>query len=363
MLIKHLVIGGGGPNGFGFYGILKQLHYKKFWNIKNIETIYSCSIGSYVGFMLSLKYDFNWIDDYLIKRPWEKITKFKPISILNSWNDKGLVGEEIAYEVIKPLLGAKSLNANITLKEFYIYTGIEQHFYTTDLNNNCIEKVDLNYKTFPNLELYKALAMSSAFPVIFKPIMIDDSCYIDGGLLNNFPLDDCLHETQCHDNEILAIRDLIRKLNTNINDDTNLYQYIVNIIFSMKRFISSENKQKIIKNIITFPGEPFNINTWMNIMNNEELRNKYVENGKNIADRFLLDIYNDGDRDNDNSVHDNDNSVHDNHNSDHDNRNSDDDNHNSVHDNHNSVDDNHNSVDHVIINNGANDNELNEKKY
>ena len=33
------------------------------------------------------------------------------------------------------------------------------------------------------------------------------------------------------------------------------------------------------------------------------------------------------------------------------------------HDNHNSVDDNHNSVDHVIINNGANDNELNEKKY
>ena len=31
----------------------------------------------------------------------------------------------------------------------------------------------------------------------------------------------------------------------------------------------------------------------------------------------LLDIYNDGDRDNDNSVHDNDNSVHDNHNSEH----------------------------------------------
>ena len=77
-------------------------------------------------------------------------------------------------------------------------------------------------------------------------------------------------------------------------------------------------------------------------MNNEELRNEYVENGKNIADQFLLDIYNDGDRDNDNNVHDNDNSVHDNHNSD---------------------DDNRNSVDNDIINNGANDNELNEKKY
>ena len=34
--------------------------------------------------------------------------------------------------------------------------------------------------------------MSSAFPLMFIPICIDNNCYIDGGLLNNFPLNECL---------------------------------------------------------------------------------------------------------------------------------------------------------------------------
>lgn len=291
MVIKHLVIAGGGPNGFGFYGILKQLHSKKFWDIKNITTIYSCSVGAYIGFMLSLNYDFEWIDDYLIKRPWEKITQLKPVNILNTWKDKGLIGEEIAYEVIKPLLGAKALDVNITLKEFYNHTKIEQHFYTTDLNNDTMTKVDLNYKTHPNLEVYKAIAMSSAFPVIFKPMIVDNACYIDGGVLNNFPLDDCINETNCKESEILAIRDVIPHTNSMINSDTNIYSYLVYIIFSMKRFASNENCQKNIKNIIIYPGTPFNLNIWINVMFKEELRNEYVENGKKIADKFLHEYY------------------------------------------------------------------------
>ena len=47
--------------------------------------------------------------------------------------------------------------------------------------------------------------MSSAFPLMFIPICIDNNCYIDGGLLNNFPLNECL-DLNKDENEILAIK-------------------------------------------------------------------------------------------------------------------------------------------------------------
>jgi len=45
----------------------------------------------------------------------------------------------------------------------------------------------LNHKTDPDLLLYKAITMSSAFPFVFKPIEYNGEYYIDGGLCNNFP--------------------------------------------------------------------------------------------------------------------------------------------------------------------------------
>ena len=286
MTIHHLVIGGGGLKGLCFYGILKQLSIKNFWNIKNIKTIYSCSAGGYVGFILSLNYDFDWIDDYIIKRPWDKLVALKPTTILNTWLEKGLVGEEIAIEIIKPLLGAKSLNLNITLKELFEFTGIEQHFYTTNLNGADITKVDLNYKTHPDLELYKALAMTSALPIFFKPIFIDNGCFVDGGIVNNFPLNDCLDETGCNDDDVLAIREC-SKSKTTIDSETTIYSYLLRIVFSMARLISNDNNQKIVKNSITYYAPNFDVNFWKDTLSNETNRSELVECGLKLADEFL----------------------------------------------------------------------------
>ena len=70
MVIKHLVFSGGGPIVLISYGAAKQLNKKKFWEIENIETIYGTSVGAYMGTLISLGYEWDWIDDYFIKRPW-----------------------------------------------------------------------------------------------------------------------------------------------------------------------------------------------------------------------------------------------------------------------------------------------------
>ena len=73
MVINHLVLSGGGPVGLVEYGVLKQLTKLNIINYKNIKSIYATSIGSYIGLIYLLNYKWEWIDDFLIKRPLNKL--------------------------------------------------------------------------------------------------------------------------------------------------------------------------------------------------------------------------------------------------------------------------------------------------
>jgi hypothetical protein len=206
MTIKHLVIGGGGPFGLTAFGALKYLHDKEFWNIKNIKSIYATSIGALLAVYLSLKYDYEYINEYLVKRPWEKL--FEEIGIenvLELYNNKGLINPySIFLKKYAILFEAKGLEPNITMKDFYEYSGIEFNFITCDANH--FNRSIISHKTYPDLKLVTALCMTSAFPLIFTPVIIDDKCYIDGGIFSNYAVNICLEDTGCKHEEILGIK-------------------------------------------------------------------------------------------------------------------------------------------------------------
>jgi NTE family protein len=46
-----------------------------------------------------------------------------------------------------------------------------------------------NLKVFKSGELIRPILASAAFPGVFTPVKIADSYYVDGGALNNFPVD------------------------------------------------------------------------------------------------------------------------------------------------------------------------------
>ena len=77
MVINHLVLSGGGVVGLVEYGILKQLSKSNIISYKNIKSIYATSIGSYIGFIYLLNYKWEWMDDFLIKRPLDKLLSNK----------------------------------------------------------------------------------------------------------------------------------------------------------------------------------------------------------------------------------------------------------------------------------------------
>ena len=288
MTIKHIVISGGGPSGFYAYGAAKYLEQQKFWNINNIETIYGTSIGAFVGVLLCLKYDWSVTDDYLIKRPWNKIFTFSADDLLKVWDEKGILGIECAREAIKPLLDAKDLSIDITLKEFYEYTNIELHVFAVNLNDILLTEIDISYKTHADMQLVKALAITTAFPFVFKPVMEDDKCYIDGGLLMNFPIEPCLKSTGCDPNEILAFQNIWSIENKNsdkINVNSSLLNYWSSIISAVIRKLNTKSSV-VVPNTVNCLIESGGVDAWSSAIDNKESREMYVKKGETLGFMF-----------------------------------------------------------------------------
>lgn len=231
--IKHLVISSGGPAGHMMYSILRTLNVKGIWHMKDIKTIYGSSIGSYIAIILALRYEWDVMDDYLIKRPWEKIftssstssgnieinehlstssiagAKNKLEHIFKLYNSHGLYGLKEFTETLRPALQGKDIPTTITFQEFYDKTGVELHFMVTEMNK--FQIIDFSYKTHPNQSLVEACYMSCCYPFGFAPIYRDGCCYLDGGIINDYPVNECIRDQKCGLAEILGIKVLWEK--------------------------------------------------------------------------------------------------------------------------------------------------------
>jgi predicted acylesterase/phospholipase RssA len=295
MTIQHLVIGGGGPFGFTAFGVFKQLHDVGFWDIKNIKTIFATSIGSLVGAFLLLGYDYSYIYDYFVKRPWEKI--FKNIGVNNIFNiytDKGAIDIYPLYiESLTMVLEAKGMTSGVTLKEFYDYSGVELNIIVSEINTFKYEI--LSYKTYPDIELIKALTMSASLPVIFTPHFLDDKCFIDGGIFSNYPVNICLDETKCHKNEILGVRKKETYMYPIVTKDSSFMEYIYVSFQKILDGIDDHTKLESIPYDIACDMDIFNkYDEWFNVFSDLEKREKLIENGIHIAREIypsFLEIY------------------------------------------------------------------------
>ena len=295
MTIKHLVISGGGPAGFLTYGAARHLAKENLWKLEDIESIYCCSIGAFMGVIISLGYDWEWIDDYFIKRPWEKTLGITAISFLKAYTEKGIVGDELIHNSLEPLLIDKELTVDTTMAEFYEFNGIDIHIYTTNLNTQFLTKIDISHTSHPDMPLIKAIRMTTAYPFAFKPVCEGGDCFIDGGLLNNLPLNDCIEQTKCNKDEILAFKNIWITDNYKVSTDSSLIDYLYVLLIKMKRSVYSEDDTSDIKYMVRCLVEDLDgFEDWIRALATEEMRGKLIERGSSQAKLFLSYINSQG---------------------------------------------------------------------
>ena len=295
MPIKHLVIAGGGPIGLQFLGALEHLNEEGFWNFEEIESIYATSIGTFLGAIICLKYDWSTLNKYIIERTWHDAFKLNGKQILDAFYNKGLYDKKVIEIVFKPLLQAKDLSLNITLKEFYEYSKIEFHLYTFELNK--FETTDISYKTHPDLLLTQAIHMSSSLPGVFIPTISDSGCYIDGGVMANYPLSYCLQNCKNED-EILGItfyRDYTKSdayKNNIVTEDSSVIDFSIGFFINAMNYIYKTIKRDAIHNQVECLNDDnfLTMETIQRSINSIDMRRDWIDKGKKDAQNFLEKI-------------------------------------------------------------------------
>lgn len=192
MEIKHLVMSSGSYKGIVYVGIIKRLLKYNLLDLSKIESIYGSSVGALCGFLIGLKLDWDTVCDHIINIPGMSVFKFKTEMFTELFTKKGLYGKDVFYKYTHAYLKEAGLKKNITLKEYYDYNNIDLHIFALHLND--FKSVDFNHKTHPNLSLIDAVYMSCSIPIIFKPEYYIDSYYIDGCVLSDFPIKECLDD-------------------------------------------------------------------------------------------------------------------------------------------------------------------------
>ena len=295
MTIKHLVLSGGGPTGFLTYGAARFLSQERFWQYDDIETIYGTSIGGFMGVVLSLGYEWSHLDDYFIKRPWEKVVDVNPRTILDAFSAKGVLGEQFIHDSLEPLLSAKGLSGDTTLEELYDHNKIDIHIYTTAINQRKLKKIDMSHASHPELTVVKAIAMSTAYPFAFKPVCLDDECYIDGGLVNNYPLRDCIGQTKCKESEVLAFKNIWVLEKYAVGEESSMFDFMLVLIRKMQREIDTEESQGEIANTVRCLVEDLDgFPAWMEALGTEGMRRKLIDRGSHQGKLFLSYIRSQG---------------------------------------------------------------------
>lgn len=290
MTIKHLVISGGGPTIIQSLGAIQHLDQNKFIDIKNIESIYGTSAGAVIGTMMCLKYDWETINDYIIKRPWHEVFPIKIQNIFDAYTKKGIFGIETIKKCFKPLLDAKDVSMDITMLEFYEYSKVELHFFTFELNEFKLE--DISYLTHPTLSLIHAIQMTCALPVLMAPICVDKKCYIDGGVVCNYPLKCCI-EICKNEDEILGIRNQYDNDDKSLIDsESTLLDFMMGFLFKVIYSLSTDHKQTTIKNEVVCNANLMSFHILKTALSSIDTRKELFKNGEDAAKKFLADLEN-----------------------------------------------------------------------
>jgi hypothetical protein len=284
--IKHIVMAGGGPNGFTYYGAVRELAIKKYWNIENIQTVCSTSVGSLFAVVITLGYDWTDIDEYFIKRPWQNVFKMDMFSLFESVQKMGLFTIKNVEDTIAPLLAGKDISIDVTMRELYEITKIETHIYITELNT--FRLIDVSYKTHPDWRVVDAIYCSSSLPIIFLPVIKDGQIYCDGGFLSNYPIRQCI-ENGADPDEILGAYGVPVSESgeaVTLSKESNLFDYLMVMLNKIIDQIFNIPNHVEIGIECAIPATSLSISNIYNSVNSQEERKRLIDAGANLVDNM-----------------------------------------------------------------------------
>ena len=201
-----LVLSGGGAKGAAHIGVLKYIEEAGI----PIDYITGTSMGSIVGGMYALGYKSDEILEIISNVDWSKLISNdvgrKKISFARKHEDNTLLFTiPFSVKLDENDMQAKSFRNSLPSG---VITGDNLINLFNSLAVGYSDPIEFSELPIPfacvatnmingeadilNKGLFtKSLRASMAIPVLFDPVKIDGNLYVDGGLVSNFPVEEC----------------------------------------------------------------------------------------------------------------------------------------------------------------------------
>ena len=285
--IEHIILSGGGHNIFLMLGAITYLKQEGYIDFNTIKTIDATSAGSLLAFTFILGCSDSDLETYFIGRPWEKLFDITPERLFQAFQEKGLFDIKIFEEIMDPILKSVGIERTITFQELYNKTGIEFTVYVTELN--ILRLLEFSHISTPNTPVFDAVYKSCALPPLFKPVIENEDCYLDGGILACYPINPFLQRNKGIDiDKIFGIK-LVYEIGnmSSIDDKSNMGDYMFSLI---KKIIQYRDKDSdILPHELLIYGEGMSIDSLKNTIYSLEHRKHLLNEGKRYA--FVYHTY------------------------------------------------------------------------
>jgi NTE family protein len=186
-----ICLSGGGVKGISFIGALKYLEDQSHLNINDISNWVGTSAGAILSFILSLGYSIEEIQDFILDFNFKMLEP--DVCIENLLGKYGIISSDKLMYMINKFLKEKYNLDDITFEEHYKLTNKKLTVIGTNFSKG-IEAV-FNYINYPKMSVLTAVRISISVPVVFMPVEFESDFYVDGALVNNFPINHCNPET------------------------------------------------------------------------------------------------------------------------------------------------------------------------
>ena len=275
MIYDTLCLCGGGSNLLYYIGVIEFLEKNNIINFNNIINLVGTSAGAIICFFLSLSYSINDIKFFILEFNFKILIPDINIDdiLLNFGIDNGYKMTHIIIMFLKNKYNIE----DITFDEHYKLT--KKKLNIIGCNYTKKKEVLFNVDKTPNMSIITAIRISISIPLFFTPVLYDDEYYIDGGILNNFPINYC---------------NIKSTLGINIDyielDKDNKLDNIIDFILSS--FSLMINANKTIINNLNIINIKINNSSFINLEITYEEKYNIIKHGYEQANQWLNNISN-----------------------------------------------------------------------
>ena len=178
----NLVLSGGGIKGLCYLSVIK--YFEKNNLTQKFKNFAGTSIGALFCLLIILKYKYKELENILLGNVIEKIYN---IDIFKFMENYSICDSKLFRNILEILIQTKFKKKNITLLELYNNTNKNINIILTNITNG--SETILNKDNNPNLDIIDCIIAACSIPGLYEPFKINNNYYLDGFLVNNYPID------------------------------------------------------------------------------------------------------------------------------------------------------------------------------